>query len=132
MKAATQKRSGAATKAERYAREAEEWAEGDGRAVAEPLRRFAAELRSASAQARAGHKAMTALRSLSDTVLVFLVALDREMAQPSSAERGARVSKLSNALELRNDIVRRFTLGLGITAADKAKAVRNLGKKEAP
>lgn len=56
--------------------------------------------------------ARKALRELSDDVKNFLAALDTEMKKPSSLERGNRVAIAANALNLRNDIVRRFSLGL--------------------
>jgi hypothetical protein len=56
--------------------------------------------------------ARKALRELSDTVKHFLAALDVEMKKPSSLERGSRIATASNALELRNDIVRRHNLNL--------------------
>ena len=42
----------------------------------------------------------------------FLAELDKVMMEgPSTVERGRKIAQLSNALDLRNDIVRRFTLG---------------------
>lgn len=56
--------------------------------------------------------ARKALRELSDDVKNFLAALDVEMKKPSSLDRGARVAVAANALNLRNDMVRRFSLRL--------------------
>lgn len=50
------------------------------------------------------------LRRLSDYVKDFLVLLDYTMKQPESVDRGRRVADLANKLEMKNDIVRRFTL----------------------
>lgn len=54
------------------------------------------------------------LKDLTATVSCCLVTLDAEMAKPSSPERGGRIARISNALNLQNDIARR--LGLGITS----------------
>lgn len=51
------------------------------------------------------------LRDLTNTVTQCLAAYDAEMAKPSSPERGGRIAKISNALNLQNDIARRFGLG---------------------
>lgn len=51
------------------------------------------------------------LRDLTGAVKLCLAALDAEMAKPSSAERGSRIAKISNALQMQNDIARRFGLG---------------------
>lgn len=56
--------------------------------------------------------AKKALRGLSDDVKNFLDALDVEMGKPSTFERGNRIAIAANALNLRNDIVRRYSLGL--------------------
>lgn len=53
------------------------------------------------------------LRELTDIVTQCLTALDAEMVKPSSPERGGRIAKISNALNLQNDLAKRF--GLGIT-----------------
>lgn len=55
-----------------------------------------------------------ALRQLSDDVKAFLAALDVEMRKPSSLERGQRVATAANALNLRNDTVRRYSLGMAL------------------
>lgn len=51
------------------------------------------------------------LRDLTDAVKVCLQALDDEMVRPPSEARGSRIAKISNALNLQNDIARRFGLG---------------------
>ena len=60
-------------------------------------------------QAREYKKALT---ELSDAVVTALNVLDIEMRQPSSPKRGEKIAQIANALNLKNDIVRRFTLGL--------------------
>lgn len=52
------------------------------------------------------------LRDLSAAVTAHLQALDAEMAKSESAERGKRVAKLANELDLANDRVRYFALGV--------------------
>lgn len=52
------------------------------------------------------------LRALSDDVKTFIILLDGEMTRPSDNLRGQRIAKMSNGLELKNDMVRRFSLGL--------------------
>ena len=42
----------------------------------------------------------------------FLAALDAEMKNPSSHERGQRIGKLATALEIANDSAKRFALGM--------------------
>ena len=44
-------------------------------------------------------------------VRMFLHALDVEMRGPSTAERGRQIARLTNILEMANDIVDRFVLG---------------------
>ena len=39
-------------------------------------------------------------------------ALDVEMLKPSDVERGKRIAAIINKLDLQNDSVRRFTLGI--------------------
>lgn len=51
------------------------------------------------------------LRDLTETVTRCLVALDAEMKTPSTLQRGSRISNISNALNLQNDIAKRFGLG---------------------
>lgn len=53
-----------------------------------------------------------ALTELSLSVSQFIKALDAEMKQPSSPKRGENIAKLSNALDLANDKVRYFNLGI--------------------
>lgn len=51
------------------------------------------------------------LRDLTETVRRCLIALDAEMKEPSTVQRGSRIAAISNALNLQNDIARRFGLG---------------------
>lgn len=53
------------------------------------------------------------LTDLTAVVTQCLAAYDAEMCKPSTPDRGGRIAKISNALNLQNDIARRF--GLGIT-----------------
>lgn len=52
------------------------------------------------------------LRDLSDAVTAHLSALDAAMKQPESAKRGRTIAKLANDLDLANDRVRYFALGV--------------------
>ena len=61
---------------------------------------------------KADRDARSSLRDLIAAVEAHLSALDSEMrTRPNNAERGARVAKLANALELRKDIAKRYGLG---------------------
>lgn len=51
------------------------------------------------------------LRDITACVTICLTHLDAEMARLSSPERGGRIARISNALNLQNDIARRFGLG---------------------
>ena len=48
------------------------------------------------------------LRSLINVVSWAIVALDEEMKLPPSRDRGARIAKICNELELEKDIAQRF------------------------
>jgi hypothetical protein len=52
------------------------------------------------------------LKELSAAVTAHLKALDAEMALPSTPERGKRIAALANALDVANDRVRYFALGV--------------------
>ena len=52
------------------------------------------------------------LKSLTETVGQFLVALDAVMKLPSTVDRGKEVAILANALEMENDKARYFGLGI--------------------
>lgn len=52
------------------------------------------------------------LRDLSAVVGQCVTALDAEMKQPSTVARGSRIANITNALQLQNDIARRFGLGV--------------------
>lgn len=57
-------------------------------------------------------KLKTHLRELSAAVTDHLRALDAEMKLPSSAERGRRIARLASELDMANDRVRYFALGV--------------------
>lgn len=50
------------------------------------------------------------LRDLTSMVARAIAAIDAEMKRPASNERGARIAQITNALELENDIAKRFGL----------------------
>jgi len=52
------------------------------------------------------------LESLTNAVGLCLKAFDTEMGKPSDIERGKRIAKICNALELENDQARYFGLGI--------------------
>jgi hypothetical protein len=58
------------------------------------------------------HKYRNALVAITTAVRTFIDALDREMKTPGTVERGKRIAKLANALEMANDQARYFGLGI--------------------
>lgn len=56
------------------------------------------------------------LRDLTAVVAQAIAALDTEMKQPSTLERGKRVARVCNALEMANDRARHFGLGQSLRA----------------
>lgn len=52
------------------------------------------------------------LRELSAAVTAAVKAIDAEMSLPQSPERGSRIAKILNALDMANDKVRYFRLGV--------------------
>lgn len=65
------------------------------------------------------------LKELSEAVTRALNALDMEMRQPSSIERGKRVGQICNSLNYSNDMARHFGLGESL----KKKAINESEKK---
>lgn len=63
------------------------------------------------------------LRELVATVEVAIKALDAEMKLPPSHERGQRIAKICNYLELNKDAARRF----GLAPPKKAKRKKKSG-----
>lgn len=59
------------------------------------------------------------LKKLTEGITGFLARLDALMQEPSTVERGKRLAKLSNDLELLNDSVRYGTLGINFRADTK-------------
>lgn len=51
------------------------------------------------------------LKDLTAMTAAVIKALDAEMAKPSDLDRGKRIAKITNALEMQNDIAIRFGLG---------------------
>lgn len=52
------------------------------------------------------------LHGLTNYIKDYLALVDDAMRQPESAERGKRIAHLSNALNMKNDMIRRFVLDL--------------------
>lgn len=66
--------------------------------------------------AQTPEKQLAAMHRAFKTYTAFVkdvtVLVDDEMRKPSSPERGSRIAKLMNQLNLQTDAVRRFTLEL--------------------
>jgi hypothetical protein len=62
------------------------------------------------------------LRDLTDAVRLHVQLLDEEMLRPADHERGKRVARLSNDLELVNDRARYFALGVDYRTDAKRRA----------
>jgi len=77
---------------------------------------------------REARKYRKVLQDLSNAVLIYLSELDRVMKMPSNVERGKLVALLSNKLELVNDQVRYFTLGVDYRKDDKKKVLAAAGR----
>ena len=67
---------------------------------------------SAKTDCRQCRKLRRSLLKMTDYVRAFLGALDDEMKSPSSLNRGGRVALLSNKLDIANDSIRYFELGI--------------------
>ena len=52
------------------------------------------------------------LRDLTEAVSAALRMLDAEMKLPTSPERGSRIARICNGLQMSNDCAKRFALGL--------------------
>jgi len=67
-------------------------------------------------------KMRNALVVLTEAVKKHVAALDAEMKLPSDIERGKRIAKLINALELDNDAARYLTLNVDYRRDKKGQA----------
>lgn len=70
------------------------------------------------------------LVKLTEGVTEFLAILDVLMRQPSTQERGKKIAKLSNAMEMLNDRIRYGALGINFRTDTKPAAQRALTKGE--
>lgn len=61
------------------------------------------------------------LRALVGDVQVVIRWLDAEMVKPSDVNRGKRIAKVTNALEMEIDKIRYFTLGVDYRTDNKRK-----------
>lgn len=61
------------------------------------------------------------LRALVENVQTVIRWLDAEMVKPSDVNRGRRVAKVTNALEMEIDKIRYFTLGVDYRTDNKRK-----------
>ena len=66
-------------------------------------------------------KAHKHLKELTTCVSVFLRHLDAEMVKPSTVERGGRIAKLSNMLEMANDGALHFGLNQSFGKISRTK-----------
>lgn len=73
-------------------------------------------------------KTPMALRQLSDSILVYLDAVDARIGPDRTIPRDASsaLGKMTGLLEMTNDRIRHFVLKLGIAKADKTKALERL------
>lgn len=63
------------------------------------------------------------LQSLTQTVSMFLDAIDKVMVLPASKVKGQKIAQLCNHLELRNDMAKHFGLGQPLEKSnDKTRA----------
>ena len=60
------------------------------------------------------------LKQLTSAVFVYLAQMDRVMTAPDSHARGQEIARLTNALELENDMARHFGLGISLKAGKLA------------
>ena len=83
------------------------------------------------------------LRALVENVQAVIRWLDAEMVKPSDVNRGRRIAKVTNALEMEIDKIRYFTLGVdyrtdnkrkvgSATSASDAKRADTTRRSEAP
>lgn len=86
---------------------------------------YVEELEKERKQAR---KDKLALKNLSDSTGAFLRALDILMKEPEGNVRGRKIAKLSNDLEMANDTVRYFHLGVDYRKDTKAAQERSARK----
>ncbi len=65
----------------------------------------------------------THLQDLSQAVTAHLEALDKEMKRPGApSDRGKNIARIANALDLANDRVRYFALGVDYRTDKKGRA----------
>lgn len=51
------------------------------------------------------------LKNLTQLVTSYILKIDEEMVRPYSHQRGGRIARLTNGLEMANDMARHFGLG---------------------
>ena len=56
-------------------------------------------------------KYRTALRELTRSTASFIAAMDKIMKEPSTPERGQKIAKALNWIQMQNDSALHFTLG---------------------
>lgn len=61
------------------------------------------------------------LKKLTESVIAFLGQIDVLMKQPSSDERGRKIARLCNSIEMINDGIRYSTLGVDFRKDKKSK-----------
>ena len=75
----------------------------------------------ALAEKREIRKLRKALVDLTDTVGHGLALLDAAMQGPSTPERGSRVAKIANVMDMQNDSAMHFALGMNFEQIKKSK-----------
>ena len=66
------------------------------------------------------------LTTLTENVVIFLAVLDKIMKEPSSYERGKKIAKASNWLNLQNDKTMHFDLDYGFRKIGNLKNKHNV------
>ena len=65
------------------------------------------------------------LINLTSTVAKGLTAIDRIMKKPASVDRGRRIAKVCNALDIANDAAMHFCLNYDFEKINKIKKLEN-------
>lgn len=73
------------------------------------------------------HALKRELKGLCDVVRKVLDSVDKEMVKPSTPERGKRIAKIMNALNIQYDCARHF--GLGESLRTDKRTNRDLDSK---
>jgi len=61
------------------------------------------------------------LKLLTKSISSLVKLIDAEMGKPSTQERGERIARWLNSIELQNDQIRHFTLGIDLKTGRKQR-----------